>query len=115
MPASAPAPQSASDAAPEARSNELKEELSALGYLDGRERDESAAAAAPAGAEVTARTDFSETAFWQPHLVTGARRHGGDRVPRPGVADLLEALGGGGHPRPRLRLPRAGRSGPPRT
>ena len=39
------------------------------------------------------RSDFSETAFWQPHLLTGAGRLGHVRVHGARLGDLLERLG----------------------
>ena len=39
------------------------------------------------------RSNFSETAFWQPHLLTGRRRLGHDRVHGAGFRHVVERLG----------------------
>lgn len=73
MPASAPAPQVRSDESitvtAKAPLLDLVNTTAGAHFED--ERGEQDGGVSPP-AEIAARTDFSETAFWQPHLVTGA-------------------------------------------
>jgi uncharacterized protein YfaS (alpha-2-macroglobulin family) len=67
MPASAPQKEAATDRI-EVGGREAKSKLAALGYVGAPADQDAAAAATP----IVPRTNFSETAFWQPHLVTDA-------------------------------------------
>ena len=64
------------------------------------------------------RTNFSETAFWKPQLLTGPKGTASHRVQGPRLRHQLERVGPRHHRGPPIRLPQEGdadRQGPPRS
>ncbi len=63
-----------------------------------------AAPAAPGPPPIALRSDFAETAFWYPRLLTGSDGSACDRVRGAGLGDLVEPLGARGDAGPARRV-----------